>query len=207
MSFSSIAVIILIIAGTVFGLLGIFSRGEEGRVDVVWACVAVLILGLTLILCVFGADGPILVKTDSEPADTVTGFFDALKAEDYNAAYAYLKDYSGLGLEKEADDEATALMLDALTESYSYTLLGKSAVDKLKATQRVRFTYLDLNAMLEAVVPAEEEDELAALRRISANAEAYYKSIETIISLEFFDGSWLMNMNPELLAALGGGLE
>ena len=195
---------------------------------------AVLFCAVAMLVSVAGFyGGTVYARTDGDPQQTVTGFFDSLIAGDYGRAYAQLKDYSSLGLETLPDTEAGQAACEALRESYAYELIGGCETDRLDAVQTVRFTYLDLPGLQDAV--AEETQTqlrhlvmklsereiyddnhnyrpevtdkayLQALQKVLENAQDYYTSADIRISLTYSDGRWQMIADSALLRALNGG--
>ena len=212
--------------------MGLLCR--KHRFSFFWGFLAALFSGAAMLLCVVSASSPILIaRPAGDPQETVTGFFDALIAREYDTAYAYLSGYSSLGLEGSAADEASRLMVDALKDSYSYTLYGSCAVDKLSASQEVQFRYLslasladdveketlaELNRIVEERSRAEIYDEndnylpqipqeayAAALAKVLADPSGYYDTVGLQLRLEYTDGRWLLLPSDGLLTAITGG--
>ena len=235
MSSKATVVMILIFAVTIAGLVVIFRNNRAGRVNGFWAVLAVLLAGLCMLVCLFGYNlGTVYVKTDVDPTETVTKFYQAVISGDYQTAYGCLGDYSTLGLENEPDTEEGKLLYDALKNSYDYALHGEPRLNKLEATQSVAFKYLNLNAVEEEagrqvdsllkkyveshnrseiyddnggyLQSATDEVYLEALKAALADAEEYYTSTEYDVTLTYSDGSWIMNTNSEMLKAFLGGV-
>ena len=178
--------------------------------------------------------GTVYAKPSGNPAETVTRFLDAICTGNYPAAYAELRDYSDLGLSEAPSSPAGQRIQQALHESYSYSLAGDCRTDRLEAQQPVRFSYLDLPRLEQAVADetqrqaetlvqnrsvSEVYDEnrryrpevaneayLAALNVVLQNAPAYYSETEFELSLAYTDGRWQLLASPELLRALAGGI-
>ena len=178
--------------------------------------------------------GTVYAKPSGDPAGTVTNFLNAICTGNYPAAYAELRDYSDLGLSEMPASPAGQRVYQALHESFSYSLAGECRTDKLEATQPVRFTYLDLARLEDAVADetqrqaetivqtrstSEVYDEnrkyrpevaneayLAALNVVLQNAPAYYAEAAFDLSLAYTDGRWQILASPALLRALAGGI-
>ena len=206
-----------------------------GKIKVVWLAVAALLLAAALDLYALAASGEQLYfRPEGDPQETVTRFFDSLKAGDYPAAYACLGDYATLGLENEAGNGESALVFAALKDSYDAALTGACAVEQRTAKQSVRFRYLDVPQLeaaaaervegaLEEIIGEQPGSEFfdgegrlltevtdaayaAALSRTLAEAERYYATAELVIELDYTNGQWLMRTAPALLSALRGGV-
>ncbi len=178
--------------------------------------------------------GTVYAKPSGDPAQTVTRFLDAVCSGSYPAAYIELRDYADLGLSETPSSPAAQRIQQALHESYSYSLAGDCRTDKLEAVQPVRFMYLDLARLEQAVADetqrqaetivqsrsvSEVYDEnrryrpevaneayLGALNVVLQNAPAYYAETQFDLSLAYTDGRWQILASPALLRALAGGI-
>ena len=184
--------------------------------------------------CFFAAMyGSIYNQPDADPAETVTRFFDSVRARNYPEAYACLSDYASLGLEKEPESAEARAMYDALRNSYSYTLSGSSTVTGLEASQRVVLRALNLrmtesavqqrvNGILEEMVATMPESEVydgnggyltsftdaiytEALNQALQNSESLCSDTQLLIQLKYMDGTWKIVTDRNLMTALIGG--
>ena len=186
-----------------------------------------------LILAVLAMYGSIYNQPDADPAETVTRFFDSVRARNYPEAYACLSDYASLGLEKEPESAEARAMYDALRNSYSYTLSGSSTVTGLEASQRVVLRALNLrmtesavqqrvNGILEEMVATMPESEVydgnggyltsftdaiytEALNQALQNSESLCSDTQLLIQLKYMDGTWKIVTDRNLMTALIGG--
>ena len=177
--------------------------------------------------------GSIYNRPDADPAETVTRFFDSVRARNYPEAYACLSDYASLGLEKEPESAEARAMYDALRNSYSYTLSGSSTVTGLEASQRVVLRALNLrmtesavqqrvNGILEEMVATMPESEVydgnggyltsftdaiytEALNQALQNSESLCSDTQLLIQLKYMDGTWKIVTDRNLMTALIGG--
>lgn len=208
---------------------------HTGKLNLPWAVLSIVLSAFAVIVCIIGSSvGSLYSKPTGNPADTVTKFYDALIAGDYTTAYSCLSDYTGLGLETEPADANAALIYDALKESYEYTLADTAKVDKLSATQSVRFKYLDLESLeasvedgvkrnLEKIVKARPGSEVydennkylpsvtaeaynESLQFVLSHASSYYTATAIDIELVYTNGQWLIVTNQAMLNALMGGV-
>ena len=206
----------------------------EGKVKKFWAGMTVLLFAAALLLCVFASwRGSLYIKPSGNPQYTVSAFFDALLAKDYEAAYACLGDYSTLGLENEPASEEARLVYEALKDSYAYELIGRCEENQMQARQRVSLRYLNVKsvegeiakrvntvlALLVAEKPRNEvydendqylpaltdEVYLRALEQVLEEPGFYTSTAEFDVELEYMEGQWLMKTNQELFNALMGG--
>lgn len=228
-------ILALAIIALFFALLALIVRlGRTGLLSVPPAVLAAGLASLALLLCVIGVNvGPIYAQPAGDPAETVTRFYDALIAADYERAYACLSDYTSLGLEKVPESANGAKTYAALKESYEYTLSGSPKIDGIRATKGVRFKYLDLDSLeasvqdavkrnLEKAVkdnPVEEVYDADksflpavtdkaysdALTSVLSHASSYYTASVINVELTFESGEWLIVTSPEMLSALMGG--
>ena len=200
-----------------------------------WAAAAALLCALALLLCTLAAaNGTLLAKPAGDPQETVTVFFDALQAGDYDRACACLDNCSSLGLETLPETESGRLLYTALRQSYAYTLIGESTVDELNARQQMQLRYLDIpsleadtRARLETVLGSlsreREHDQVydennnylpafareayaQALAAVLSSPEAYYATAGVQLTLHSVDGAWRIVPDQNLLKVLAGGL-
>lgn len=210
------------------------SKGKSGRINVGWAVLSVVLGSMAMLLCIVGmAAGTVYTKPDGDPAETVSLFYDSIKKQDYVAAYSCLSDYSSLGLEKSPESDNAKLTYKALQDSYEYTVMGMPQTDRLEATVRVRFRYLDILSFEESVASRTNENLAAfvkanpisavydendrylpevtekayadALAFVLDKADTYYTSVELNVRLQYSDGKWLIVTDDAMLRALMGG--
>ena len=226
----AVAVLVLMFCAMIYFV----KQGKSGRINVFWAVLGTVISGFAMLLCIVGStSGTVYTKADGDPAETVQLFYDSIKKQDYVAAYSCLSDYSTLGLEKLPQTENAKLAYEALRQSYDYSIMGKPQIDRLEATVRVRFQYLDMTSFEDSVA-SRTNDNLAAfvkenpisavydendqylpevtekayadaLKFILNKADTYYSSTELSIKLEYVDGKWLIITDDAMLRPLMGG--
>ncbi len=215
-------------------LITLIPAAHRGKLSFGWGFFAVLALTAALLLCVAAPTlSEKLNRPEGDPRESVTGFFDALKAQDYEHAYGCLEGYSSLGLENEPEDAMARRVFEALRGSYSYILEGDCTVNGASGTQRVLLRHLDLGALhadlryeTEAVLTrkvqelsrAELYDENGAYRTEITTA-AYEEAVETLaeraedymhvspLELELHYSAaegWQIVVSPALTAALSG---
>ena len=195
---------------------------------------ALVVSAAAMLLAAAGTQlGTLYAKPSGDPQATVTAFFDALCAGNYDAAYEHLRDYADLGLAVPPSTPAGQKLYEALHRSFAYELEGDCVTDKLDAKQSVRMRYLNLPAMegdveaetkrqIEEIVNARTTSEvydenkhyrpevtqeayLAALDAVLAHAEDYYTQESFSLDLTYTDGRWQLLTSPALLRALNGG--
>ena len=206
----------------------------RGRFRLFWLILAVLFAGMAGVACFYAAMyGSIYNRPDADPAETVTRFFESIRARNYPEAYACLSDYASLGLEKEPESAEARAMYDALRNSYSYTLSGSSSVTGLEASQRVVLRALNLrmtenavqqrvNGILEELVTTMPESEIydgnggyltsftdtiykEALNQALQNTDTLCSDTQLLIQLKYMDGTWKIVTDRNLTTALIGG--
>ena len=206
----------------------------RGKFRLFWLILAVLFAGMAGVACFYAAMyGSIYNRPDADPAETVTRFFESIRARNYPEAYACLSDYASLGLEKEPESAEARAMYDALRNSYSYTLSGSSSVTGLEASQRVVLRALNLrmtenavqqrvNGILEELVTTMPESEIydgnggyptsftdtiykEALYQALQNTDTLCSDTQLLIQLKYMDGTWKIVTDRNLMTALIGG--
>ena len=206
----------------------------RGRFRLFWLILAVLFAGMAGFACFFAAMyGSIYNRPDADPAETVTRFFDSVRARNYPEAYACLSDYASLGLETEPESADARAIYEALRNSYSYTLSGTSSVTGLEASQRVVLHALNLkmtesavqqrvNGILEELVASMPENEVydgnggyltsftdaiytEALNQALQNTDALCSDTQLLIQMKYMDGTWKIVTDRDLMTALIGG--
>ena len=206
----------------------------RGRFRLFWLILAVLFAGMAGVACFYAAMyGSIYNRPDADPAETVTRFFESIRARNYPEAYACLSDYASLGLEKEPESAEARAMYDALRNSYSYTLSGSSSVTGLEASQRVVLRALNLrmtesaiqqrvNGILEELVAIMPENEVydgnggyltsftdaiytEALDQALQNTDTLCSDTQLLMQLKYMDGTWKIITDRNLMTALIGG--
>ena len=206
----------------------------RGKFRLFWLILAVLFAGMAGVACFYAAMyGSIYNRPDADPAETVTRFFESIRARNYPEAYACLSDYASLGLEQEPESAEARAMYDALRNSYSYTLSGSSSVTGLEASQRVVLRALNLrmtenavqqrvNGILEELVTTMPESEIydgnggyltsftdtiykEALNQALQNTDTLCSDTQLLIQLKYMDGTWKIVTDRNLMTALIGG--
>lgn len=235
---ASLPVIVPEIAVGLFFLLGfvfILVLCVKYRARFIGLFLALLLSASAMLLAAVGLyRGTVYARPSGEPAESVAQFFNAICTGDYGSAYRELRDYSDLGLGEEPASPAGQRIYRALHESYSYALAGECRSEMLEATQPVRFTYLDLASLENAVAEETQrqaeklvqsrsihevydenkryrpevanEAYLAALDLVLQSAPSYYTETAFDISLAYTDGRWQILTSPALLRALTGGI-
>lgn len=207
---------------------------KEKKIRLVWSLLAVIIASGGLLYCIVSPEiGSFTVKTEGNPQETVTLFFDSVISGNYSAAYGCLDNYSSLGLENTPEDEAGALFYDKVKSSFSYKLHSGCEADGINATQQVLIRYLDASAVaadlkeeteaqLERLVSRRaakdiydedhnyfpevtEEAYLNALTAILDRAEDYYATKAIELRLVYSKGEWKIIADNALFNALCGG--
>ena len=223
-------------------LMAALQRARRGKLNLPWALAAVLLTAAALWLCILpqrqsapaasSAAASASVR-EGEPQETVTAFFDALIAGDYESAYTHLSGVSTLGLEKTPASEDAAALYDALRASWDYKLYGECRETADGAVQQLLFSTKDFAALraaikeqtdkkvaqLAAELPQDEiYDEAGAyldsftqrayseaLQEVLAHAADYDSLVGLNINLEYVDGKWLIVPDNALYSALTGG--
>ena len=224
-------VLILVFAAMAF----VVRQGRSGRANVPWAVLAALLTGAALLTAIVGSSvGTLYTKPDGDPRETVSRFFDALSAEDYESAYACLGDYTGLGLEAVPADANGESVVRTMREEFDGRVTGGAEITKLSARVPVRIRYLNMpatqsdieeliNKNLEKFVKDNPRNlvydaenhylpELTeklytdALTYVLEHSNKYCVTEQFDVELAYRDGRWLILTNPKLISALTGAL-
>lgn len=196
--------------------------------------VSVVLFASAMLVAIMGPKlGTVINKPTGDPQETVTAFFDALSAGDYETAYTYLDYYSGLGLENEPEDAVTRKVYAALKDSYSYRLYGDCVLDGLTAKQQVLLDHLDIQRMIEKLGDKtqdnleimvqnspmssiyDENDQFrpeatqkayaAAVDQLLEKPELYRTTTGMELELIYTNEGWRIQADDALLHALCGG--
>lgn len=198
---------------------------------------SLLLMIAVIMLAYYGRNaGTIYFQTSGNPADTVNAFYEAALHGKYDEAYSYLYDYSDLGLDFPKTSENSYLqndflssderIIEALQDSYHYRMIGEPVISKLNATQKVEFTYLDMNHFFDNVnaryyriledkvqtMPKREVFDDAGNYRLDVlemvyeeaveqsiqYANQYYSSKEYEVALVYEDRAWHILWNDQM---------
>ena len=211
----------------------LFSRQRKAKK--VLSCAIIIICALALVLCLLASSvGTVFARPNGDPQQTVTAFFDAITAGDYDCAYGYISGYTSLGLENTPSDTVSQMVYDALKSSYKYELVGQCSVDKLSASQQVQLSHLELSAVksdvsslcidkLEEMVMERSKSEIydenknflpavtaeafeLAVNAALESAEKYTVKDNLLLQLEYDGEKWLIIPDAALIHALSGGI-
>ena len=223
-----------VLALTALLVLIVLVAAIRKKVKFMPALIAVLMFSAAMLVCIIGPKaGTVITAPKGNPQQTVTAFFDALIAEDYETAYSYLDYYSSLGLENEPADEATKLIYAELLSTYNYSFYGDCVQDGLTAKQSVLMEHLDVKRLqdrlgdkthdvLEDMVQNSpmstiydennnfkpEATQLAyttAVQQLLEKPELYRTTSGMELTLVYTADGWRIQVNDALLQALCGG--
>ena len=232
-SFEQYVLCAVIAAAALVALICAIHAALRGKVTGVWAVLTVLLTTAALGLGVMAPTlSEWLNRPQSDPRETVSGFFDAVIAEDYEKAYGLLDGYSSLGLESELESDLSQQMFDALRRSYAYRLDGDCTMNKTSAQQKVLLRHLDFSAMQADLRQATEDALAEEVQRLprselydengaylpEVTATAYQKALSSLLAraddymtvdaltLELrYDGEiWRLGVDSALTTALSG---
>ena len=225
-----------VLALSVLLLLIVMIAAIRKKIKFLPGVMTVLMFAAAMLVCVLGPKiGTIVTAPKGDPQETVTAFFDALMAEDYETAYSYLDYYSSLGLENVPEDEATQLIYNQLVTSYSYRFYGDCVRDGLTAKQQVLLDHLDVVRLQEKLgektyavmadmvqnspnsVIYDENDQykpeatqkayLTAVNQLLEKPEYYRTTSGMELDLVYTNEGWRIQASDALLCALCGGTD
>ncbi|MBR0039756.1 MAG: hypothetical protein IJP64_00040 [Oscillospiraceae bacterium] len=216
------------------------EQARKGKMKLTWALAAIVLAAAALVICVLPQRGAAKKEAEEilplrgDPQQTVTEFFNALAAQDYQRANKMLYGVSTLGLERAPQTEDAAAVWHALEAVRNYKLYGDCAAVSGGAVQQLVYTTLDLDALSQAVKAGTEAkvEELAASlpadeiydgeggylasfteRAYSEALEAELEHVEdycTLVGLNIrlvrSGDDWLIEPDDALYGALTGGL-
>ena len=223
-------IILLVILIVLIVLILLFGKGRIHR-----AIGIIAAFGMTAVLFLaFGSlnIGTVQITTTGNPKETVGN--EAILTENYEQAYSHLRDYKSLGLEKESEDALQQKLTEALKASYACELVGDAVVTDLSAVQTVRFSYLNierimqntegrmekvLNEKVQSRAKKESFDEDNNYRselleeayqesfdKAFAVADSYMETLEYDVELQYIDGNWYIVTNEEMMKGFSGGV-
>ncbi|MBR4077172.1 MAG: hypothetical protein IKK17_01050, partial [Oscillospiraceae bacterium] len=174
----SLVMCVVILGITVLALLVVMVAAIRKKIRFLPGVVTVVCFGAAMLVCVLGPKlGTVITAPAGDPQKTVTAFFDAVMAGDYEEAYKHLDYYSSLGLENEPADEASKLIYDQLRGTYSYRLHGDCLEEGLTAKQQVLMEHLDV-VRLQSKLGDKTHDVLEEIVR-TAPASTVYNADDT----------------------------
>lgn len=208
-----------------------FSRYISG----LFLYISLALMGLALVL-VMSQPGtpPTLLSPAHEAQDRVTEMMDTLCQGDFTATEQYLLGNPSLGADREPADAAGALVWEAFTHSFSYTLSGDCYATNTGVAQDVTLTYLDIPAVTANLAQRSEkhlakmQEEATYITEIYDDAGNYrtdvvlqvlnkaveealkedvaYTASTFTLQLENRDGQWYVIPNSDFIRAISGGM-
>ena len=196
---------------------------------------SIAVAAFALWLCVYAQNAP--VKPALDPADsgeTLTGFFDCLKAGQWDQADGYLYDGASLGLQAAPSEALSARFWAAEKQVWDFRPAGDWTLDGTGVLRQVTVRGLDMDALqrdisarvqalLETAVTAaqrtsevynddgsyREDVAMAALDQavedVLRDAAAYTVDRALTVELRPQDQAWRILAGKELLSALTSG--
>lgn len=234
MNFQTGMIITIILVLLLCAIILLSMTRKPRRFNLPLAIIGVCLAAFTLVCATyFTGSGIILIHTNGNPSDVVDSFYSALIADNYPAAYGYLKDYTTLGLENEPQDGYSDKIYEALKNSYAYELTGPAVINEFTAVQDVRFTYLDITSISDDIASRidgllEERveqlpwhmiyddngdyrtdllDEVydTAFANAMKSSSQYIVTTDYSVSLEYIGDNWFIIVNDDMTYCLAGG--
>ena len=202
------------------------------------AVMGVLSLGVaafTLWLCVYAGNAtPKLETAAGEPGQVLTRFFDCLKAENWEEAYACLDGNATLGLETAPSDGVSALFWQAQKDAWAFQVSDDWTQDGVYVETQVTVRGLDMDAIRDAISGRVQALLAEAVEQATLSAEVYqadgsfredvamaalgqaedevlrsvseYQKDRTLtVRLRLYDREWYIQAGQELISALTSG--
>ena len=191
--------------------------------------------GLGIIIALSFKDAkPILIGQPDAARQQVVTMLDALCEGDYDTVGSSLYGSPSLGLDRTPEDEVSAMVWEALANSFTYELKGDFYSTDSGVAQDVVITCLDLKSVVESlrersmtmlaerVREAEDRDEvydqfgnyreefvmdvvMDAVRDVLEN-HAQTVSWEISLNLVYENGQWWIMPDQPVLKAISGGI-
>ena len=225
---------VAVLGVTLIALLAVLVAAIRKKIKFIPGVISVVLFGAAMLVCIMGPKlGTVITAPAGDPQKTVTAFFDALMAGDYEAAYEHLDYYSSLGLENEPADEASKLIYDLLRGTYTYRIHGDCVKDGLTAKQQVLMEHLDvvrlqsklgdkthdvLEEMVRSTPASAVYDEnnnfkpevtqkayTQAVGELLEKPEYYRTTSGMELTLVYTNDGWKIQADEDLLRALCGG--
>lgn len=177
---------------------------------------------------------PVLLDKPEAARELVESMLDKVCAGDYEGAGALMIGQPSLGADRDAADEAGAVLWNAFTSSISYELTGECYATDSGVAQDVRVTALVLDsvtgslrertqALLQQRLEEAEDvseiydednnfredvvmDALLEAMETAIREDAVYETVQIRISLTCQDGRWWVVPDSALLEAISGGI-
>ena len=199
-----------------------------------------LCLGLGLmflaICLVMGQPGtqPTLVGSSQEPQNQVVAAMDAICQGDFSGAEQYLLGRPSLGVDRELQDPAAAMIWKAFVESLSYELSGDCYATDTGVAQDITLKCLDISSVT-ANLAQRSEKHLARLQQSATHTyevydengnfrqdvvqqvlstvvqealqeDAQYTTTAFTLQLVCREGQWYIHPNSDFISAISGGI-
>lgn len=189
--------------------------------------------GIVLSLTSIGAE-PVLLEAPEAARETVISMLDQVSGGDYEGAGTLMLGQPSLGADRDAGEEAGAVLWSAFTDSISYELTGSCYATDSGVAQDVRITALVLDSVTQSLrqrtkdllqqrlEEAEDVSEIydeennfredvvmdALLEAMEAaiREDATYETVQVRVNLICVDGRWWVVPDAELLSAISGGV-
>ena len=198
-----------------------------------YLALGLMVLALFLVMAKPGAS-PVLLSPGQEAQDQVTVMMDALCQGDFAKVEQCFQGNPSLGIDREPEDDAAAVIWDAFIGSFSYELSGSCYATDTGVAQDVTLTYLDIPSVTanlaqrseihltrlqqEATQTSEIYDEsgnfrtdlvLQVLQTVVQEAlkeDAQLTSTTFTLQLVQQDGQWYILSNSDFIRAISGGM-
>lgn len=191
--------------------------------------------GLGIVIALSFKDAkPILIGQPDAARQQVVTMLDALCAGDYDTVGTSLYGSPNLGLDRTPEDEVSALVWEALADSFSYELKGDFYATDSGVAQNVVITCMDLKSVVEnlrersmtmleqRVQETEDRDEvydqfgnyreefvmgvvMDTVRDVLEN-RAQTVSWEVTLNMVYENGRWWIMPDQPVLKAISGGI-
>lgn len=175
--------------------------------------------------CQFGTK--IVLETDS-PDKVLQHFFEELQAGNYEACDQYLADNATFVFQDDTDYYFAGTLMDEMTKHVSYVSLEEPVIDSLNASQKIRVSSIDYEALVKWMsenIDKMEDKYLQTTGRFSMDSQNHYdvsrvlaiaieeyaKNAATVrnqitVHYVFSEEQWKIKVDAALITAIFGGV-
>ena len=168
------------------------SRNKINIPLLVISIVTILITMLIMLLSTF--DITLVFKTNGNPDETISEFFDGIINKNYSSAEKLLSNANNLKFEDETVSDTAKVFNDIVRDNYSYQSLTEATYDHLNASEKISVNYIDTNKLFDAM-PGFYEEALNWIVSNTENTELYNEEgyyLENVLETAYYNAAILL---------------
>ncbi len=211
------------------------GKRKIGFFSVIYGLLGIFLAAVCIFLALSNQNAsPVLVEQPQAAMDRVHAMLDGLCAGDFDTVSGCLYGKPDLGLDREAEDPVGQMFWDAMTQSFSYEVVGQFHATDSGVALDVTVSALDLSSvtvnlrdrartlMEQRISEAEDTDEIYdenndyreefvmdALYNAARDAleqDARQVTWDLTLNLIYENGQWWVMPEQDLLRAISGGI-